>query len=47
MKKRVAIIGGGTGLTLAWLLADQFDVTLFEANDRLGGHIHSLQIKKR
>ena len=27
-KKRVAIVGGGTGLTLTWLLADQFDVTL-------------------
>jgi hypothetical protein len=45
-KKRVAIIGGGTGVTLAWLLTDQFDVTLFEANSRLGGHINSLEIKR-
>lgn len=41
-KKRIAIVGGGTGLTLAWLLADQFDVTLYEASDRLGGHAQTI-----
>jgi uncharacterized protein len=46
MKKKVAIIGGGTGLTLAWLLADQFDVTLYESSDRLGGHIQTLKLKQ-
>jgi hypothetical protein len=45
-KKKVAIVGSGTGLTLAWLLADQFDVTLYESENRLGGHINSLEIKK-
>lgn len=41
-KKRIAIAGGGTGLTLTWLLADQFDVTLYEASDRLGGHAQTI-----
>lgn len=44
MKKNIAIIGSGTGLTLAWLLKKNFTVTLFEAEDRLGGHINSLNI---
>ncbi|MDF1930822.1 NAD(P)-binding protein [Legionella pneumophila] len=42
----IAIIGGGTGLTTAWALENQrkFHVTVFEENDRLGGHIHSIKI---
>jgi predicted NAD/FAD-binding protein len=44
-RKKVAIIGSGTGLTLAFLLLDHFDVTIFEASDRLGGHINSIEIK--
>ncbi|KQM83993.1 FAD-dependent oxidoreductase [Agromyces sp. Leaf222] len=36
---RVAIVGGGAaGLTTAWLLDRQHQVTLFERDDRLGGH---------
>lgn len=46
MTPKIAIIGGGTGLTLAWLLADHFDVTLYESTDRLGGHIQSSHIKQ-
>lgn len=39
---RIAIIGSGiSGLGAAWLLAPQHDVTLFEANDYLGGHTHT------
>ncbi|UVF79885.1 NAD(P)/FAD-dependent oxidoreductase [Gordonia mangrovi] len=38
----VAVIGSGVaGLTAAHLLADQRTVTLFEADDRLGGHAHT------
>lgn len=37
-KKRVAIIGSGiSGLTCAHYLAKQYDVTIFEANDYIGG----------
>jgi predicted NAD/FAD-binding protein len=45
-KRNIAIIGGGTGTTLAWLLdrSPEFNVTLFEKNDRLGGHINTLEL---
>ncbi len=36
---RIAVVGSGiAGLATAWLLGDQHEVTLFEADDRLGGH---------
>jgi uncharacterized protein len=43
---RVAIIGAGiAGLGCAWLLARQGrEVTLFEANDYLGGHTHTIDV---
>jgi predicted NAD/FAD-binding protein len=38
-KRRLAVIGAGiTGLSAAWLLRDAFEVTLFEADSRAGGH---------
>ncbi len=43
---RVAIIGAGiAGLGCAWLLTRQGrQVTLFEANDYLGGHTHTVDV---
>lgn len=38
-RQRVAVIGSGiTGLSCAWLLSRTCDVTLYEAEGRLGGH---------
>ncbi|MFN3239084.1 MAG: NAD(P)/FAD-dependent oxidoreductase [Pseudomonadales bacterium] len=43
---KVAIIGSGiAGLTTAYLLRRQYDVSLFEANDYLGGHTHTHEIE--
>ena len=42
---RIAVVGSGiAGLASAWLLARQHEVTLFEANDYLGGHTHTHSI---
>ena len=43
---QVAIVGSGiSGLTAAWLLNRTHDVTLFEANDYLGGHTHTVSVE--
>jgi uncharacterized protein len=37
-----AVVGSGVaGLTAAYVLQRRYDVTLFEADDRLGGHAHT------
>ncbi len=42
---KIAIIGGGiSGLTAAWYLAPQHTVSLFEANDYIGGHTHTVDV---
>jgi uncharacterized protein len=41
----VAVVGAGvSGLTAAHLLQRRYDVTLFEADDRLGGHAHTHKV---
>jgi predicted NAD/FAD-binding protein len=40
---KIAIVGAGSaGLTSAWLLQADHDVTLYEQADRIGGHVHSV-----
>jgi len=40
---RIAVIGAGvSGLVTAYLLADEHEVTVFEANDYIGGHTHTV-----
>ena len=40
----IAIIGSGiSGLSAAWLLSLKHRVTLFEADDRIGGHSHTVE----
>ncbi|HEY2402606.1 MAG TPA: FAD-dependent oxidoreductase [Steroidobacteraceae bacterium] len=42
---RIAVIGSGiSGLASAWLLSREHAVTLFEAQDYLGGHTHTHRI---
>jgi predicted NAD/FAD-binding protein len=44
-RERVAVVGSGiSGLTAAYLLQRRYDVTLFEADDRLGGHSHTHEV---
>ncbi len=41
-RRRVAVVGAGvSGLTAAYLLQRTADVTVYEAEDRLGGHAHT------
>lgn len=44
--QRIAVIGSGiAGLTSAYLLSREHDITLFEANDYLGGHTHTRPVE--
>ena len=42
---KIAIIGSGiSGLTCAYILRNAHDLTVFEANDYVGGHTHTVQV---
>jgi predicted NAD/FAD-binding protein len=42
---KIAVIGSGiSGLTSAYLLSESHDVTVFEANDYIGGHTNTIDI---
>ncbi|HLM17762.1 MAG TPA: FAD-dependent oxidoreductase, partial [Acidimicrobiia bacterium] len=45
-RRRVAVVGGGVaGLTAAYVLQRECDVTLYEAEPRLGGHAHTHDVE--
>lgn len=44
--QKIAVIGSGiSGITSAWFLSQSHDVTLFEKNDYIGGHTHTVEIQ--
>ncbi|MFJ6793766.1 NAD(P)/FAD-dependent oxidoreductase [Streptomyces sp. NPDC091268] len=44
-QRTVAVIGAGVaGLTAAYVLASSYEVTLYEADGRLGGHAHTREL---
>ena len=45
-KPKLAILGSGiTGLVCAYKLQNDFDVKVFEANDYIGGHTHTVDVE--
>jgi predicted NAD/FAD-binding protein len=45
---RIAIVGSGiAGMATAWLLSKAHQVTVYEKEDRLGGHSNTVEIKKK
>jgi predicted NAD/FAD-binding protein len=44
--RTIAVVGSGiAGLSAAWLLSRRYAVTLFEAQDWLGGHTHTVDVE--
>jgi predicted NAD/FAD-binding protein len=42
---KIAIVGSGiSGLTAAYLLAEEHDISVFEANDYIGGHTNTVTV---
>ena len=45
--EKIAIIGTGiAGMSAAWLLNKEFDITVFEKNDYVGGHTNTFNVKE-
>lgn len=45
-RKNIAVIGSGiSGLSAAWLLGRRHRVTVYEQNDRIGGHSNTVTVK--
>jgi predicted NAD/FAD-binding protein len=45
-RQTIAVIGSGiAGMSAAWLLAKNHDVTLYEKNGRLGGHSNTVMVR--
>ncbi|MEO8614103.1 MAG: FAD-dependent oxidoreductase [Luteolibacter sp.] len=46
-RPRIAIVGSGiSGLATAWFLQRDCDVTVFEKDDRVGGHSHTVMVEE-
>ena len=44
---KIAVIGSGiSGMVAAWLLHPHHSITLFEANDYIGGHTHTVPVQQ-
>ena len=44
---RIAVIGTGiSGMVVAWLLEQHHAITVFEANDYIGGHTNTVQVEQ-
>lgn len=44
-RQKIAVVGGGiAGIASAWLLSKKHEVTLFEANDYVGGHTNTVEV---
>ncbi len=44
---KIAVIGAGiSGLVSAYLLREKYDITVFEANDYIGGHTHTVPVER-
>ncbi|WP_286239147.1 NAD(P)/FAD-dependent oxidoreductase [Neptuniibacter halophilus] len=47
-EKKIAVVGSGiSGLSCAWLLNKAHKVTLFEKDDRLGGHSNTVEFERQ
>lgn len=45
-KLKIAVVGSGvSGLSCAWALSQRHNVTLIEADNRIGGHAHTVNVK--
>ena len=46
VRKNIAVIGTGiSGLSAAWLLSQEHDVTVYERDSRVGGHSNTVTVK--